>query len=198
MGMFFSNIHCRKNNSADFQAVRDAMIKMMADAGYRLADTECDDCTMYICTSNCGWVSVYSDAFSFNDPNETKEIIEPLSETLHTDVMAVSCFDSDYLFMHLINTADQTDAWANVGINPFGPMPRRSDLARWKNKVSDFEAFKAAVCDEYVFAEDVFYSIDSLIDLPAAHACLCDDLFFDSDEEGFVLEQLHFQSTDAD
>lgn len=197
MGMFFSNIHCRQTDSVNAQAVRDAMAKMMEVAGYQLTEPAEDSDIMYICGSDCGWISVYTDSFTFASAQDTKKVIEPLSETLHTDVLAVACFDSDYLFMHLVNTQDQTDAWANVGKNPDGPMPRRTNLTGWKNKVSDFDAFKTALRMRYVFAEEVFERTEATLGLPFAHACLSDELAFENDGKGFVVEKLHFRKSSS-
>ena len=193
MGMFFSDIHCRKTDAADLQTVRDAMIRWMADAGYTLTESEDDSEIMYLCTSDCGWVSVYCDAFSFGGPEDTEKVLRPLSDALHTDVMAAACFDSDYLFLHLRNTADGTDAWANIGRNPAGAMPRRTNLAAWKNKVADHEAFKAAVRSAKVFAEDFFSQTEAVLGLPYAQACLCDEPDIVPSGEGFVTETLRFQ-----
>lgn len=198
MGMFFSNIHCRKTDAADLQAVRNAMIRWIADAGYTLTESEDDSEVMYLCTSDCGWVSVYCDAFSFGGPEDTEKVLRPLSDALHTDVMAAACFDSDYLFLHLRNTADGTDAWANIGRNPAGAMPRRTNLAAWKNKVADHEAFKAAVRAAKVFAEDFFSQTEAVLGLPYAQACLGDEPDIVPSGEGFVTETLCFQRPMSD
>lgn len=195
MGMFFSNIHCRKTGTVNIQLVRETLVKRLEDAGYQLVDPAEDHERLYLCTSDCGWISVYADFFAFSGPQETSEIIKPLSQALHTDVLAAACFDSDYLFLHLVNTADQTDAWANVGRPPRGFAPRRTNLSGWKNKVSDFDAFKAALRRRYIFAEEVFEQIGPALGLPFTQACLSD--LSEYGEEGFVWEQLCFRKPSA-
>lgn len=175
MGMFFSNVHIRLTDAICAADAAEAVTARMIAQGYTVTDAQKPDAEVFICTSARPWISVCSDSLDFAGADDTRALIAPLSDSLKTDVLAVACFDSDYLFMNLVNTADGTDAWMNVGRNPDGPMPRRSNPSAWKKKVRDFDAFKAAVKADNVFAEEVFVPMEPCLDLPFEQACLCPD-----------------------
>ena len=102
-----------------------------------------------------GWVSVLCNGFTHND---ILTLAPLMSEINKSDVLATACFDSDLLFLNLINTSDNTDAWLNIGKSPEYKPERKSAVASWKNKVSDFDAFKEAAKVKYVCAEEFLFS----------------------------------------
>lgn len=109
----------------------------------------------------------------FYDDKSSENIIKPLSALLKTDILSVACFDSDYLFLHMINEAEKTDAWANVGHNPEGKFPRRTKFSDWKNKVNDLEKFKKCIRQKYDFAEEVLESLEDVLNLSYKQSTIC-------------------------
>jgi hypothetical protein len=95
---------------------------------------------MIYAPDNSEWVSVASDFYNFNDDKDTAAAAVPISDKFGTYVIAAACIDSDFAFMHLLNTADKTDGWINSG-TPYEGMklPRRTSSAPWKKIISDFE-----------------------------------------------------------
>ena len=99
-----------------------------------------------------------SDRFDFNDDNDTAAAAGAVSERFSTSVIAMACMDSDYAFMHLINTSQNIDGRINSG-SPYEGMklPRRTSAAPWKSVVSDLEEFKQSIEKRSPFAEDVLF-----------------------------------------
>ncbi|MBQ8983906.1 MAG: hypothetical protein IJ079_10005 [Lachnospiraceae bacterium] len=129
------------------------------------------------------WVTVASEDFQFIDDNDTKKIGTILSETFQTDVLAVSCVDSDYLFMHLLNVSDQTDGWINIGRPYSGKLPRRTGLIPWKNKVSDYEKLKSISKQNYTFAEEALLETGALLGLQKEQCIYEPDHAEDTEQE---------------
>ena len=168
MGSWFSNIHIRKNETAKEPKVIELITEWMSAKQYTPCDSEMDaDGVVAIVTNEVGqWISVYSDVMSFEDPGNYSEIAVPLSAELHTDVLGISCFDSDYLYLNLINTEDKTDAWIGIGSASGLGIKRRSGISAWKKKVSDFQAFSESVKKKYVFAEEFLAVTEPCLELP--------------------------------
>lgn len=169
MGSWFSNMHIRKNHTASEQKVADCIREWIAAKQYIPCTSEMDaDGAVAIVTGEeCQWISVYSDLLSFEDPGKYTEIATPLSAELHTDVLGISCFDSDYLYLNLVNRAEKLDAWIGIG-SPSGlGIKRRSGLVAWKKRVSDYKAFTESTKKEYVCAEEYLAEAEKFLALPA-------------------------------
>ncbi|WP_026528203.1 hypothetical protein [Butyrivibrio sp. VCD2006] len=69
-------------------------------------------------------ISIACEAFMFDTEETIRSCADPLSKALDTDVMAASCYDSDYLRLALLNVNDKTDGWINVG-KSYDPLIRR-------------------------------------------------------------------------
>lgn len=189
MGLFFSNIHIRKNDQFDLSRLEDALIKSMTSQGYQLVDSEEDsELSAQICCDDITeWVSVASDFFDFQTPEDTRSAAEPLSVLFQTDVLAVTCVDSDFMMLNLINEADGTDAWINVGMPYDDQFPRRTGFRNkknnvvgigfgaWENKVTDYDAFQSVMQAEYTFAEDALCRAGELLGLPPSQSTLTAD-----------------------
>ncbi len=189
MGLFFSNVHIRKNDQFDLSQLEGALIKSMTSLGYQVVDDEEDSevSVQICCDDNSEWVSVASDYFDFQTPEDTRAAAEPLSVLFQTDVLAVTCVDSDFMMLNLINETDGTDAWINVGM-PYGDQfPRRTGFRNtknnvigigfgaWENKVTDYDVFQAVMQAEYTFAEDALCRAGDLLGLPVSQSTLTTD-----------------------
>ncbi len=154
MGSWFSNLHIRRTENIEPSAVDSALTEMMTAANYLPAATAADaDAAVAILGTDSEWISVYSDFFEFGEPQQFQNIARPISERLHTDVLGIACFDSDFMFMNLINPEEKLDAFARIG-GGYG-VKRRSNFNAWKNKVTDIDAFKRCAAEnEYAFAEE--------------------------------------------
>lgn len=169
MGSWFSNIHIKKSTAVSEEAVAKYISELLAAQQYLPAVSELDaDGAVAIVTSeNCRWVSVYSDILSLEDPDRYHETAGPMSAELHTDVLGISCFDSDYLYLNLINSEDKTDAWIGIGSASGLGIKRRSGLSAWKKKVFDFSAFSKSAKNKYVMAEEFLTEAEPCLEIPA-------------------------------
>lgn len=168
MGSWFSNIHIRKNETATEETIEKCIGKMMASKHYLpcTSEIDADGAIAVVVSEDCCWISIYSDLLSLEVPSKCAEIMAPLSSELHTDVLGISCFDSDYLYLNLINTSDKTDAWIGIGSASGLGIKRRSGLSAWKKKVSDFHVFSGSVKKKYVFAEEFLAAVERCLELP--------------------------------
>lgn len=146
------------------------------------------DIVMMLYSTESSWLSVCLDGLEFYDDKSSENIIKPLSALLNTDVLSISCIDSDYLFLHLVNEAQKADAWANVGHNPEGKFPRRTKFSDWKKKVNDFEKFKKCIRQKYDFAEEVLESLKDVLDLSFEQSTICIESIEDLKNEPNLVE----------
>lgn len=169
MGSWFSNIHIRKNKTATEDAVAEYIRRWMEAQLYLpvTSETDADGTLAIIAGEDCQWISVYSDFLSLEDPRKYAEIAKPLSTELHTDVLGISCFDSDYLYLNLLNVEEMADAWLGIGSASGLGIKRRSRINSWKKKVSNFALFSECAKQEYVFAEEFLTAAESCLALPA-------------------------------
>lgn len=172
MGSWFSNIHIRKNEAATEETIEKYISELMAAHQYLpvTSEIDADGAVAIVASGDCQWISVYSDLLSLEDPKKCAEIAAPLSSELHTDVLGISCFDSDYLYLNLINTEDKTDAWIGIGSASGLGIKRRSGIAAWKNKVGDYVRFSASAKKKYIFAEEFLSETEPCFCLPAIQA----------------------------
>lgn len=192
MGMFFNNLHIRKNEEYNCDKLKEVLIKEMEKKGYALIEDgkEADVSVVIYSPEKSKWVSVASDCFDFNTAEDTKAAALPISEKFGTDVIAAACYDSDYLMMNILNAADGTDGWINIGSMYGMKQPRRTSMAPWKGKVTEFEKFKAVIKGKNIFAEDAFYSCAELLGM-AAEQCALETGHADELEKDAVT-RLHF------
>lgn len=175
MGSWFSNIHIRKCETVTETSVAEYISKLLTAQQYLQAasESDADGAVAIVCDEDNPWISVYSDLLSFEEPKAFEKIAAPLSAQLHTDVLGISCFDSDYLFLNLINSDEKTDARLGIGSASGLGIKRRSGLAAWKNKVRDFPAFSKAAKEKYIFAEEFLGNAESCLGLPELYAAAC-------------------------
>lgn len=168
MGGTFNNIHIRKNAAATEAAVEKIILDYMTSKQYIpcAAEEGADGAIAIVCEADCNWISVYSDMLDFDSKKKYSEYLNPLSQKLGTDVLGISCFDSDCMYMNLVNKADKTNAWLRIG-KPYGlGLLVMSSVLAWRNKVSDFAAFSKAAKRKYVVAEDFLAAAERCLGLP--------------------------------
>ncbi len=197
MGMFFSNIHIKKNEQFSSDALIEMLKQQMAEKGH-IEQKDPDEAEIGICVCDpegSAWVTVASDYYNFGDAESTKAAALPFSEKFGTDVIAAACVDSDFLMMNLINSKKGLDGWINAG-NFYGPKPRRTSIAPWKNVVSDYEKFSGIMKKEQVFAEDALYEAAELLGMTAEQCALQPDSKAASDKANITT--LYFSSNDSE
>ena len=171
MGSWFSNLHIRRRNTVTGQTVMEFLDQWMKEQGYLTVSADEADGTIAIVEYENGqWISIYSDLMSFEDPTQYAKIGVPLSERFHSDVLGISCFDSDYLYLNLLNTAEQTDAWIGIGSAAGLGIKRRSGLSQWKKKVLDFATFSEVAKKKYTCAEEFLAVAEPCLGLPEAQS----------------------------
>lgn len=169
MGSWFSNIHIRKSETATTESAAACVKDLMASKGYQLAASkgEADGAVALVSEGDSQWISVYSDLITHDDPESCAAIASPISEKLHTDVLGISCFDSDYLYLNLINVDEKTNAWIGIGKGRELGIARRNNVAAWKKRVSDYSGFSAKAKIQYILADEFLYSASQHLGLPA-------------------------------
>lgn len=198
MGVFFSNIHVKKNEGFSKDDLIAMLTENLLSKGYKkLENAENAEAELVIyCSQDSEWISVSSDLYNFCNENDTRSASEAISDKLGTYVIAAACIDSDYAFMHLVGSNNGTDGWINSGA-PYDGMKllRRRSIAPWKNVVSDFDGFKAVTKEKYVFAEEMLCNMAEYLGmepeqclLEAGHSEILDEksvtrLFFSAPEE---------------
>lgn len=172
MGSWISNISIRKNGNISMDDVAGYLSQMASERQYEPAasEEEADGAFAIIADENAQWFTICSDLISLEDPELFPEIATPMSARLHTDVLGIACFDSDYLYLNLINAEDQTDAWIGIGSAAGLDIKRRSGLKAWKKKVADFPAFSACAKQAYICTEEFLVDAEPCLGLPAAQS----------------------------
>ena len=174
MGMFFSNIHIKTTEDFSINDVKKFMNANMTDKGYICTDdnNEAEITVGLYYSDDSKWITVMSDTFMFDEPNDAQKIAVPFSNKFHTYVIAASCIDSDYLMMNLINTFDGTDGFINVGDNYGMPYQRNTEPLPWTKVVTNYEAFLSLINDKHVFAEEVLFSAAEMLGMNTEQCCL--------------------------
>lgn len=170
MGSWFSNLHIRRNDTATGESVTDRLLRYMEGQGYLPASEENADGALTVITGE-RWFTVCSDLLEFENPDAVAEIAGPLSGALGTDVLGIACFDSDYLYLNLINQAEKVNAWLGIGSAAGLGIKRRTGLAAWKKKVRDYETFAVCAKEKYVCAEEFLTEAADCLDLPPEQSC---------------------------
>ncbi len=169
MGLSFSNIHVRTERPLDETlAMRIAEILMEeADAALAADVSEAD---VTVCAGeNSPWVTVLCDETE-GDPEALLQKTRTLSEALETPTLAISCFDSDFLCLNLMDAKNAVDLSVVHGNLPFEEMPHGGDPAAWRAYVKDFEHFMQTLRTPSVFAEDALPDLAAELALPAEQA----------------------------
>ena len=182
MGYSYSNIQLKKGSlPIDPEKIAEKLA-----AEYRLKRTESRDdadVTVAIGPENADpWITIVSDVFD-EDLEKSCSIAKALSEEYRTEAIAISCFDSDYLCLNLLDVQNNVDAWAACGCFPEGKAPRRSNIAAWKAYIPDVEAMRRVMREHYDFAEECLGGLEEILLLPEAQGQVCVD--FAGPEQGY-------------
>ena len=172
MGFFFSNLHVRRTAGLTAEGFRTMLEALLKRQGFLPAESsESADLSVFICDAEGPWISVCSDGLDFYSEESVRDICNPLSEQLASDVLTVSCFDSDCLLLNLINRSRKTDARAKVG--HFEGVRQRTTPKRWEGLVGDFEQWQALLKQDYLFAEDALDGIEPQLGLLPGQGRFC-------------------------
>ncbi len=175
MGWFFSNLHINKSSGFDTNAFPLLLTEVLSAQGFQLKnDPEESDFSISVFDAGGKWLSLCSDGLDFYTDESIQTICNPLSERLSTDIMTVSCFDSDCLLLNRINRKLDVVAWAKIGSYP--ELKVRSTPARWKDLVSDEALWKSILKQKNVFAEESLKCIEPLLGLESGQGHFCDEL----------------------
>ena len=166
MGSWFSNLQIRLTEPEHpFAADRIADL-LTQTLDLSLTDkNDADIAITILIPENSQWLTVTSDLIDGNT-DSLLHAAKNISEELKTEVLAISCFDSDYLFLNLIDFQNELDAWASCGRYPDGKAPRKSNFNAWKTHVSDASAFRRIMRAKYILAEECLSAIEPLLSLP--------------------------------
>lgn len=181
MGSWFSNIHIRVNETAGPEAVETYLRRLMAAQGYLSAASgdEADGAVAII--PGEGWTTVCSDLLNFEGPDAMAELAGPLSGELRTDVLGIACFDSDYLYLNLINQEEKVNAWLGIGSAAGLGIRRRTGIKAWAGKVREHGHFSACAKEKYVCAEEFLHAAEGCLELPVERSCLAFEYLADFD-----------------
>lgn len=182
MGSWFSNLEIRKTERITMESVFGCIKDNLAQRKYALVEhaQDADVVVAVLRVQNSDWISICSQVFAHDDPDSCQEIAAQFSARLHTDVMGIACFDSDYLYLNLINTDENTNAWVGIGSGKEIGITRRNNLTAWKKKVTDYAAFSAAVKRSYICADELLAAVEGCLRLPEEQGSLSLDYLKDS------------------
>jgi hypothetical protein len=202
MGSWFSNVHIRKNETASEEKVIEFIRGWMASKQYVpcAAETDADGAVAMIAEEDCQWISVYSDLLSFENPGKYTEIATPLSAELHTDVLGISCFDSDYLYLNLVNADEEVNGWVGIGKGAELGIKRRNSLTPWKKKVADYPAFSAAAKESYICADEFLSVAAPHLGLPVDQSATSLDYLKDEElnaQASYLYFRAEYEKLDA-
>lgn len=196
MGYSFSNLHIKKHDDVQLQQVKESLCRYLEGQNYHLVSSEsASDFALYILEPDSEWFSVCCDAIDFSDTPSIETICKPISSSLHTDVIASSCFDSDFLFLNLINTEESVAAWAKFGQDRLNCFHRRNAYKLWDGKVSDTESFKQILKKRYVFAEEAWRDIEPLLQMYPGQGLFSQDALCEFEQD--LISVVYFASSDV-
>ena len=164
MGLSFNNIQLRLPGTFDPEAI---VARLTADKGLTPVESmdEADVRILVLKQPGSQWVTIASDLFD-TDPEAADSLSRDLAQAFGTPVLVVGCFDSDYLYLNLVDPAHSVDAWAATGRFPGEHAPRRSNFTRWNGYVADVERLRQLMRQRRVFAEDCLPEAARLLDIP--------------------------------
>lgn len=167
MGSTFSNISIRKNSFLTQEIVAESLSTILMDRGFICSTEESADISFAVFSlPSSQWFTVCENGMLFDDFNEQLDIANLLSTKLNSDTLRISCFDSDYIYLNLLNPQKKLDAWASVGNSTGLGIRRRTGVSAWKASVSDVSKFKQALKKQHIFAEEVLEEISAELELP--------------------------------
>ena len=139
MGSWFSNMNIRRSQAVTVDAVAQVLGQMMAERGYEAAGSaqDADGVLVLLAGADSEWITICSDLLPLEEPEQFALLGNALSAEFHTDVLGIACFDSDYLWLNLLNADEKIDGWVGIGSGKELGFSRRNKLTPWKKKVRD-------------------------------------------------------------
>ena len=167
MGSTFSNISIRKNSTLTQATVAECLSAVLLDRGFCPSSEEAADISFAVFSlPSSDWFTVCESAMLFDDCNEQLDVANLLSAKLNSNTLRISCFDSDYIYLNLLNPQIKLDAWASVGSGAGLGIRRKTGLSAWKSHVSDLPAFSDALKKRYICAEELLKEVSTELNLP--------------------------------
>ena len=172
MGSSFSNISIQKNSGVSRTTVAECLYSAASARGFTpCAPDDADAVFAIFAPEDAAWITVSGDLLE--DSEAQLEYARHISEALKSDVLRIFCFDSDYLFLNLLNPEKGLDAWANSGHASAYGVRRRSQFAHWRDAVSNLEHFRGALQRRRIFAEEVLEEIAEDLSLRSEQCYFC-------------------------
>ena len=168
MGSWFSNMNIRKSQAVTVDAVSQVLVRMMGERGYEAAASaeDADGLLALLVGEDSEWITVCSDLLPLEEPEQFAPLGNALSAALHTDVLGIACFDSDFLWLNLLNADEKLDGWVGIGSGRELGFSRRSKLTPWKKKVRDYARFAQCARESYIVADGFLYDNAENLGLP--------------------------------
>lgn len=192
MGTTFSNIHIYKNNCVTGKDVSEFLFELMKQKGFVESKQENADISFSVLSfPDSDWITVCDNYNVFEDMTEQKFIASSFSEKFGSKSLCISCFDSDYVCLNLLDSKNQTDIWASSGSCSGLGIKRRSAISKWKPFVKDFNSFNSSFKTKNIFAEDILSEIENNIGfIPYQSRCEFDFIDIFSSKPDII--KLHF------
>lgn len=152
MGSFFTGICTQAGKAATIKALKAAM----KEIGFA-TNNKNPEITLTLQPCGGKWLCIHSEQF---DPEWFGAFMEAFHLPLKQPVLAVNCFDSDFVQLDL-HCGGETGS-ACIGRPYVEPVPE-PDPAFWQPLVGDFAAFSEILNGEYVFAEDGLLALGNLL-----------------------------------
>ena len=129
MGSWFSNMNIRKGQAVTVDAVAQVLVRMMGERGYEAAASaeDADGLLALLVGEDSEWITVCSDLLPLEEPEQFAPLGNALSAALHTDVLGIACFDSDFLWLNLLNADEKLDGWVGIGSGRELGTPQQAD-----------------------------------------------------------------------
>lgn len=174
MGLTFNNIHLRISDAFRPDAL---VARLTTGKGLTPVESieEADARILVLKRPDSQWVTIASDLFD-SDPDTADRMSRDLAQAFMAPVLMVGCFDSDYLYLNLLDPVHNLDAWAATGRFPGECAPRRSNFARWQGYVTDVDRFRQVMRQRHIFAEECLSDVAQLLNIPIEQlSCLPED-----------------------
>jgi hypothetical protein len=115
------------------------------------------------------WITLYSNAYD-GDPDALEDYGAQLSQIFKSPALCTSCFDSDFLLLHLIGASKNSNTYAIIG-HPYDDISLPAvNYSAWGPYMVEKEkniSFKEICESDYVFAEDALVPIGEYLGLYA-------------------------------
>ena len=171
MGNWFANMHIRTGGPVTVDAVAEALCRIMDKRGYEpAAEADADGVAALVGGENAEWVTVCTELLTLAEPEIFAAVGTVLSRELHTDVLGIACFDSDFLWLNLLNADENVDGWVGIGSGKELGFTRRNKLTPWKKKVRDYARFAQCAREEYVLADSFLRDTADCLGLPVSQS----------------------------